>query len=499
MARLIPLFLVALALAVYSPLLEAEFINFDDPGYVYSNPQVMAGPSWEGLRWAFSTTSMSNWHPLTWVSHQVDAWAWGAQAGGHHLTSVVIHAATGLILFGALEGMLGAAGALLVAGIFLVHPLHVESVAWVSERKDVLSGLFFALCLLFHVKGRRGPRAAALALGLLAKPMLVSVPLVLLLVDWWPLRRGFRVLEKAELFVMAGASCLVTYAVQKSEGAMTFGQTVGIGERLATAGLSVVSYLAKTVFPVGLSAFYPHHPPSLIGAVGAWWAILTICFVALVSRKAAPALFVGWFWFLGMLIPVIGLVQVGSQAMADRYTYLPMIGLTMAGAAALRGRKWAIPAVLALLLALSVRARDQVWLWQSTTRLFSHALRLDPTNWVAHNSLGIVKANSDPQAALAHFAEAVRQQPVYPDGLQNMGVILMRLGRNEEAVREFSRALDLFPAYSMALVNRAGVYLQMGRTEEALRDLKSLSPEARSSPQVKEVIRQLSLQVLYSP
>ena len=410
--NLIRLGLLWVVVAIYGPLLGAGFIAFDDPGYVYENAHVRAGLCLAGLRWAFTTFAQSNWHPLTWLSLQLDAQLFGLHAGGFHLTNLLLHAANTLLLFGWLRRATGALWpAALVAFFFAAHPLHVESVAWVTERKDVLSTFFLCLTLLAYTRyaqqesggpARRRWYALALALyalGLLAKPMLVTLPGLLLLLDRWPLARWDAatwrarapslLLEKVPFGALAAASCVVTYLAQRTQAVVPL-DALPPGARLAAAALGVGAYLQKTCWPVGLGVFYPYWQ-----GVAWWrpllWAGALVAPTALAARalwrgRTPPCVAVGWLWFVGALAPVSGLVQVGSQAVADRYTYVPHIGLFVAlawsGEAAwrrwprARGGLGAAVAVAALgCLGLSVR---QAGYWQDGATLFAHTLAVSP-------------------------------------------------------------------------------------------------------------------------
>jgi len=410
---------LALAAAAAAPYLVAgvsrSFVNLDDDLYVYGNPHVSAGLTWAGVRWAFTAFQASNWHPLTWLSHMLDVSLFGLAAYGHHLTNILLHALATALLFTALRRLTGAIWpSAFVAALFGVHPLHVESVAWVAERKDVLSGVIFALVLLayerFARRGSRGrmlPVALLLALGLAAKPMLVTVPFLLLLLDFWPLGRlrpaaggpvpgrprvpWARLLaEKTPLLLLAAASSVVTYAAQEAGGSVARLGCFPPAVRLANAAVSVVVYLNNVFWPTDLSVFYPLPlqalPPWMVA--GAALALAAVSAAVLAALRRRGYLAVGWFWFLGMLVPVIGIVQVGEQMRADRYLYLPLTGLGVLVAWGLPEllRGWrrggvalgvAAVAGLALLGGVAAeRARD----WRDAPTLFSRALAVTPNN-----------------------------------------------------------------------------------------------------------------------
>ena len=519
--------LLVLTATVFGPTVHHGFVNYDDEQYVVENPHVARGLTADGLRWAFTRSHASNWHPLTWLSHMGDVQMYGAtHAGGHHLTSVLLHAATAIILFLVL---LQATRALwpsaFVAALFAIHPLHVESVAWVAERKDVLSGLFFALTLAAYLGYVRRPPsipryllvAGLFTLGLLSKPMLVTLPFVLLLLDYWPLQRfsmattssaapaGQRSrvaavrrlgLEKLPLFALAAASALVTYAVQESARGSMWHLTAW--SRVANALNSYVAYLWKFLYPAQLAVFYPHP-----GEVLPTWKIAAACLVlgvisaaAVAWRRRHPYLLVGWLWYLGMLVPVIGVVQVGSQAMADRYTYLTHIGLYIAvawgamhvvGTSSSRRRMWAVGACVMIVI-LSAGARRQVWYWKdsetlwrhalaSTTRnheaynhlaralaargeidaaitLYRRALEIRPDLVEAHNNLGnVLAARGDKAAAVGHYKTALNIKPDYVEAHNNLGLALADDRQFEAAITEYRRALALDPGFAAAHYN----------------------------------------------
>ena len=342
--------LLAVAL-VFGQTVRHDFVNYDDNAYVYENPQVAGGLTAHGIAWAFTSFHVSNWHPLTWLSHMLDCQFYGLHAGGHHLTNVLLHAATAILLFLVLRRMTGDLWpSAFVAAVFAIHPLRAESVAWVAERKDVLSGLFFMLTLGAYAGYARRPFSLGryltvvllFALGLMAKPMLVTLPFVLLLLDYWPLGRigphrrtgisSFRrvVVEKIPLLALTAASCVATVIAQGT--AVIAIDVIPLPSRIANALVSYVAYMGQLFYPAGLAVLYPHPEGGLpIWKVAASSLVLAgISAAALVWRRRFPYLFVGWFWYVGMLVPVIGLVQVGLHAMADRYTYLPQIGLCIA-------------------------------------------------------------------------------------------------------------------------------------------------------------------------
>ncbi len=499
------LLLAALTLAVLGRVVGHDFVSLDDRQYILENPRVREGWSARSAAWALTTFHQANWHPLTWLSHQLDAQLFGLGAGGHHATSLVLHVAAAAALLLALEAMTGALWpSCLAAALFAVHPLHVESVAWVSERKDVLSGLLWMLTLAAYLRYARRPgagRYAAVvglfALGLAAKPMVVTLPLVLLLLDWWPLGRlpGGRggspvpspaapavravVLEKVPLLALSAAASAVTLLAQREGGAIFPLLTLPVVIRAGNAALSYARYLGKTLWPSSLSVFYPHPGYSLKWWLAAGAAALLLAATAGVVRlrRGSPWLLVGWLWFLGTLIPVIGLVQAGNQAMADRYTYLPLVGIFVGGAwslaAAARRRPGlriaATGGAAAAVLACGALAFAQAGHWRDTVALFTHAVRVTPeTNWLAEANLGYeYLRREDPARALGHFAAAVRRQPGIPDFHSAMGMALVRLGRESEAGRAYREALRIDPEFADADFGLAYVLSLEGRNAEA--------------------------------
>jgi len=440
--------LALLTLATYLPVLAHGFIRFDDPLYVTRNPHVQAGLSWEGIAWAFSANVASNWHPLTLLSHMLDCELFGMDPLGHHLTSLLLHTASVVLLFEALRRMTGCAWrSAVVAALFAVHPTHVESVAWIAERKDVLSGFFWMLTLLAWVCYVRQPSpkryaavVLALAAGLLSKPMVVTLPFVLLLLDVWPLRRKIRVKEKLPLFALAAASCVATVIAQS--GAIGLASRFPLRLRLANAVLSYVSYLGKTVLPTRLAVFYP-----MPGEFPDWkvaGAVLLLAVLTVLAWKAGRYFTVGWLWFLGTLVPVIGIVQVGGQGMADRYTYLPTIGLFLIAAWGLpRRARWIVPGVV---LALAIDTRLQLRHWEDSESLFQHAAAVTERNFIAHLNLAQIYAERGERGpALEHFRTTLEIRPGMWQAQASLGNTLRRWGRPDKALPHLRNAVRLRP------------------------------------------------------
>jgi tetratricopeptide (TPR) repeat protein len=481
--------LVAASLLVYWPAFRYPFINLDDQVYASQNPHVEAGLTAGGIRWAFTTFEAGNWHPLTWLSLELDASLFGGRnAGAFHRTNVLLHASNAVLLFWVLARMTGAAWrSAVAAGLFALHPLHVESVAWVAERKDVLSTLFWVLTLAAYLRYARRPGlgsyllvALCLGLGLMAKPMLVTLPCVLLLLDYWPLRRWgtvpFRrlLLEKVPLFALAAASCAVTFAAQVQAHAV---RTHPFSARVGNALLAYGSYLGKTFWPVNLAVYYPHPGAVPWGPVlGAALLLAAVTVLVLGPGRRRPYLAVGWLWFLGTLVPVIGLVQVGGQALADRYTYVPLIGVfvMLAWGAADLAAAWGLPRIVlagtavAVLAGCAALARVQVGYWQSSLSLWEHAAEVTENNATAHINVGRCHYEQGQLAAArAEYEKAAAIDPQLAEPHNDLGNVLRDLGEREEAVAEYQKAIDRAPRAPLGHFNLGIVLIELGRPEGA--------------------------------
>ena len=492
----------AATLAAFAGVLRNGWIVLDDPGYVYENPYVTSGVTLAGLRWFLHEPHGGNWHPLTSLSHMLDAQVFGLAPAGHHAVNLALHLLNVLLLVIVLQRMTGGWWrSLLVGALFGLHPLRVESVAWVAERKDVLSGLFFVLTLEAWRRwvarpgvGRYGLVMAGLALGLMSKPMLVTLPFVLVLLDVWPLGRlkgGPRAAvagagargrtlagllgEKWPLFALTAASAAVTFVVQRRTGAVS---TVGLGERLGNAALSYWRYVGATLWPAGLAPFYPFYQVHAAPALAAAAALVLATALALRLGRARPAVAVGWLWYLGTLVPVIGVVQVGLQGHADRYTYLPSVGLFVAGVWGVGRvtRRWQAPVAAACVLVLAllgVATARQVALWKDSRTLFTHALRVTGESVLSEHALaGAFLADSQRAQALVHLRRAVELGPDYIPGLQGYGVALAQDGRLDEADRQFRRVLELDPTDSGAWFSLGRSAQTRGRLDEAAFDYR---------------------------
>ena len=492
----VSLSLVAAVLFIYAPVRRFDFLRWDDPLYIGENPQVLGGLTWHGVWWALTTGHAPYWHPLTWLSHMLDVQIYGMNAGGHHFTSVLIHAVNAVLLFWLLRWTTGALGrSAFVGALFAVHPLRVESVAWVAERKDVLSTLFWILTLCAYVWYVRQPRLSrylavvgGFALALMSKPMVVTLPFVLLLLDFWPLRRAklyddARVWlslakEKIPLLALAAATSVATFILQRQAGAVVALDSVPVTGRLANALVSYLAYVGKMLWPVRLAAFYPYST-----SLNPWWvagavvALIGVSMAVIRASRVHPYLPVGWFWYLGTLLPVIGFFQAGDQALADRFVYIPLIGLFLMIA-------WGIPdllsrwrysraalsaAAIMVLFACTLRARDQVQYWQNALVLWTHALEVTDDNHMARDGLGTALVDRGRVAeAVAHYSEAVRIKPQFAEAQNNLAWALAHEGRIEEAMPHYLQALRIKPEFADAQNNLAWALTNEGRIEEAL-------------------------------
>jgi len=496
------LFLCVSVAAVYWQVGNHGFLNFDDPLYITENPHVNSGVSFENIRWAFTSFHASNWHPLTWLSHMADCRLFGLEAGRHHLMNVFIHILNAILLFLVLHRMTKAMWqSAFVAALFALHPLHVESVAWAAERKDVLSTLFWMLTMgayAFYVENpapkRYLPLLLFFALGLTAKPMLVTLPFVLLLLDYWPLAR-FRIgktaprsltaglapliREKIPLFVLSAAASIITFVAQKHGGAVETIESLSIPDRLANAAHAYVQYILKMFWPQDLAAFYPFPgsiPPWEVAGSFALLALMTVAFIY--TARRLPVLTVGWLWYLGTLVPVIGLVQVGSQAMADRYTYIPLIGIFVMAAwgvpeltkmARLKAAGSGVAAVI-VILSLAVVSWKQVSYWRDNLTLFGHAIEITDRNHLAHNNLGLAfLERGELDTAAMHFRKAAAYNPTQAEAYNNLGMVFMKQGRTDEATSYFRQALSINPNSAEAYSNMGDALASQGKIEEAMR------------------------------
>ena len=532
----------ALALATlagFSRVVTCDFVNYDDLGYITNNPEIQRGLNWDSIKWAFTTGAQSNWHPQTWLSHMLDFQFYGLKAAGHHATNVLWHTANAVLLFLIFNRMTGAVWrSAFVAAIFALHPMRAESVAWVSERKDVLSTFFWMLTVWAYVRyaemrageqvrkresGSSPSRSLShfltfyflallfFALGLMSKPMLVTLPFVLLLLDFWPLRRvtgdegrGVNedkdaspvtprpsvitplLWEKIPFFLVAITSSVITFFVQRHGGAVSSLTGLSISQRIANALISYCRYIAKTFWPAKLSVLYPHP-----GHWPIWQILLAALFLVAITAlviwrmRARPYLAVGWFWFLGMLVPAIGLVQVGIQSMADRYSYVPAVGLSIMLA-------WGLTELLAplsrgkLILSIAgglaaaiclVLTPIQIGYWKNSETLFTHAIQVTDKNYLAYNNLGYFLSNRDDhkgentdniKRAMEFYRKAIEIEPKYEDAHNNLGYALAALGQYHEAIEEYKKSLTLRPNLVEAHNNLGNALSNIGELNAAI-------------------------------
>ena len=485
--------LVAINLFVYSSVRHFQLVNWDDSTYVTENPTVLGGLSWSSAWWALTTGHSPYWHPMTWLSHLLDVTLFGADAGMYHVTNLVIHIANTLLVFELFRRMTGRPGrSAFVAAIFAAHPLHVESVAWIAERKDVLSTFFWMLTAITYVAYVRRPgwpRYLAMlvlyALALMSKPMVVTLPVVLLLLDLWPLRRDAPwsrlIVEKVPLLALALATSIATVIVQNRVGAMAGLDALSWPVRAANATIGYVAYLSKTIWPTHLAAFYPLFAISPGRVAGAAIALAAVTAAVFVWRGKYPYLFVGWLWYVITIAPVIGLLQAGEQGMADRFMYVPMIGILVIvawGVPALLERRrvqrsWAMAGALALIVACAITARAQAAHWEDSVTLWEHAVRVTPESYIAHENLGqalrergrLDEAKASYERALVH---APARSPGYLAVIQNsLGMVLTRQGKTSEALEHFAAAAALNPAFAEAQSNLANALAAEGRLADA--------------------------------
>ena len=542
---IICVFLTIALCSVYLQVKDHQFIDFDDEQYVTENSHVLSGLNLENIKWAFTSTYATNWHPLTWISHMMDVSIFGMKPGMHHLTNVIFHILNSILLLIVLNQMTGALWrSAAVAVLFALHPLHVESVAWIAERKDVLSTFFWMLTMLSYyryVGSRTIPKYLLMllffGLGLMAKPMLVTLPFVLLLLDFWPLKReelylanngslaelslwpkinprGILrlILEKVPLMIMALAASGVTFYAQSVGGSVNSLERVSFASRIQNVIISYVAYLWKMVWPLNLAVFYPYPKLfNMLAVVMCLWLLFAITVIVVMSMRRLPYLFTGWFWYLGTMVPVIGIVQVGSQSMADRYTYIPLIGIFVM-------LTWGIPELLdkwqfkkialATLIGivipiLIVCSWMQVGYWKNSNTLFEHALNVTVNNDVAHYSLAkdfidhgefddalkhctealkinpynshannimglVLKKRGEISKAISYYSKAIQIDSNYVDAYNNLGSAFIDQGKNNEAVRQFSKAIAIEPECVFAYINMGVALYNQGRINEAI-------------------------------
>ena len=509
---LISLCLVTVIIGVYHQTMSFDFVGYDDELYVTENLHVQKGISLDGVKWAFTSFHSANWHPLTWLSHMLDCQLYGMNPTGHHWTNVELHIANTLLLFFILFKMTGALwGSAFVAALFALHPLHVESVAWASERKDVLStffgllsiGAYYRYVKISSVK-HYIPIIMFLSLGLMAKPMLVTIPFVLLLLDVWPLGRfqykkdsqsmedtavqkeiskNYRLfLEKIPLFIPVVISCILTLIAQKRGDAIKTFAALSLKHRISNALVSYVNYILKTIWPHKLAVFYPH-PGNELAAWQVVWATLLIvaaCFLAIKEIKRHPYIAVGLFWYLGTLVPVIGLLQVGGQAMADRYTYIPLIGIFIVIVWGISDilKRWryrkiffGISAAI-ILIALTWNTSLQLKNWKNGITLFEHTVKVTKNNYRAQNNLAAALTSVSLDQAISHYKAALKIKPDYLLGLANLGAAFIEKGSYDEAIDVYLKVISIDPEYLKAHVNIGIAFFRIGNYDKAVLHFK---------------------------
>lgn len=533
MNRVLGLVLFLGTVAVFWPLGEAGFVNYDDPGYVYENPHVVAGLRPEGVRWAFTTFHKANYHPVTWLSHMIDVQLFGVEPGPHHLVSVFLHALNAVLLFAFLVRGTAAPGpSLFAAALFALHPLHVESVAWISERKDVLSTFFWLLAMHAYLTWVRLGGAlryagvlVVLGLALLAKPVAVTLPCVLFLLDIWPLRRlgpsqsarlhgeaesvAGLIYEKLPMFALVAVASWATLAAQTAGGAVIDSRVLPWAPRVANALVAYVWYLEKLVWPSGLAVLYPH-PYLATGGVpglGVWIGPLLV--LALVTGvvglqvKDRPYLLVGWLWFLGTLVPMIGVVQVGAQATADRYTYVPLIGPFFAlaflgtelAARSVRWKRWCVVGAVGVLLVCATVTRAQLSHWEGARALAARSVAVTPANYVMHFNLGLaLEAEGDLVGARRHYERAIEIESGRGGFHGNLATVLVQLDEPAAAVERYRIAVRIEPGDPSHANNLA--WLLATHPDPAVRDgaealrlaKQALAQKGRPEPEILDTL-----------
>ncbi len=553
---IICLLLVAATLFVYLQVINNDFVYFDDELYVIDNPNVKTGLSRESIIWAFSTDYAGNWHPLTWLSHMLDVELYGLSPMGHHLTNLQIHIANTVLLFILLNWITGAAWRSgFVAALFALHPLHVESVAWIAERKDVLCAFFWILSILAYVRYTRNQSktnylliVVLFAFGLMSKPMIVTLPFTLLLLDFWPLSRFEQktykkqtaacripialILEKVPLFTLSAVSSIITFSIQQHGGAVASLESIPLTMRISNALVSYIGYITKMFWPINLAFFYPYHKLPIWNVLLS--GILLLCVSALIifAARRLPYLVTGWLWYLGTLVPVIGLIQTGSQSMADRYTYIPLIGLFIIVAWGMRdiAAKWQSQRILLLIFSgialvfFIICTWFQAGHWQNGISIFKHtldvtknncvancelghalmrsgklddavvqlynALKINPNYEEAHANLGCTLARQNKvNDAIYHYQKALRINQNNVKAHNNLGILLVGKGKVNDAIYHYQKALRINPKYAGAYYNLGKIYANKGEVENAILYYKKA---LQVSPNMAEALYNLS-------
>ena len=500
--------LTVVTLAVFWQVNHYGFINLDDPVYVMENSHIQSGITLDGFRWAFSSTYAEFWHPLTWLSLMFDYQLHGLNAGGYHLTNLILHVMSTLLLFWLFNRMTGTIWrSAFVAAFFALHPLHVESVAWISERKDVLSVFFWMLTLCLYVYytekpviKRYLPVVFCFVLALMSKPMVVTLPVIMILLDYWPLGRfesqklegnltivvTRKVLlkslwEKIPFFILSAVFSIITVYAQFNPSVKHY--QFPLGPRFANAPVSFMTYLEKTFMPNHMALFYPFSFQLPTWQVwGAVFLILFISVVIIMSMRRLPYLFTGWFWYAITLLPVIGIIPVGGFSMADRYTYLPLIGITVMLAWGFPSliksedmrKEILFPASMAVLAILTFLTWQQCGYWKNSIDLFNHTLQVTKDNYVAHNNLALaLLAEGRTQEAIDHYNKAIRLRPDDINIYSNRGNAYAKLGWRQRAIEDYNEAIHLKPNYVTAYINRGNVYNELGQYQMAIEDFNN--------------------------
>ena len=511
---IIALALITVTAFVYQSVTRSQFISLDDPQYVAANPFVAAGITADGVAWAMRTLYAANWHPLTWISHMLDVELFDMDAGAHHTTNLLLHIASSVLLFVTIYRMTQARWrSALVAALFAIHPLHVESVAWVAERKDVLSTFFWVLAIFCHVRfterptlGRKLAVVVILILGLMSKPMLVTLPFTLLLLDYWPLRRidtdkvtSLRawwplVREKLPMFALVVASSAITIIAQRGGGAVIALERLPLGARVGNACVAYLEYIRDAIWPTKLAVFYPFPKYPLTIMVVSAVLLIAITLAVIKLRSRFPYLPVGWAWYLGTLVPVIGIVQVGAQGRADRYTYVPLIGLFIIAAWGFNdlSKRLRLPDVVlpvlaaASLAACAVLTERQAKYWQNNLLLWSHAVDVTHDNYRAEDRLGVALTDlGRTDDGVEHYLAAIRIWPGYPEAHNNLGAARMDQQRYADAVREFATATHARPGSSTFRYNLAVALDADGRRPAAIAVLDTALRSDPNNAQLK--------------
>jgi tetratricopeptide (TPR) repeat protein len=486
--------IVLASLIIYLQVQKFEFVDYDDDTYIFNNNYVKTGLSKENIVWAFTSYHSCNWHPITWLSHMIDSELFGSNAGGHHLTNLFLHIVNCILLFFLMRKITGKVWqSALVAALVAVHPLNVESVAWVSERKNILStflGLLTIMIYFDYIKKSDAKKYLLLILffsiGLMSKPMLITLPFTLLLFDFWPLKRIYLkeifhkinynlIIEKIPLFLLVIISSIVTILAQKSAGAVSSLQVTPIQSRLLNVPISYVSYFIKMLWPHKLAFFYPY--PENISILKALLSILILIIITIFVKKSwkkYPYIVFGWLWYIGTLIPVIGLIQVGSQAMADRYAYLSLIGIFIIIAYFISdfSQKWSKQGTVFAFMLLSILipiSKSQTGKWQNSETLFKHAIKVTKNNYLAHNNLAsyYYKKNRIDEA-IRHYSEALKINPYYAYASNNLGAAFVKKGEIEKGIPYIIKAIKLNPNYAEAYNNLGIIFGMQGNVKKAI-------------------------------